>query len=48
MIEESVVEIFASQESVSIGRFDLEDTLLDLQNGNVESSATKIENGNTR
>ena len=47
MIEQSVVEVFAAQEGVSVGRLDLEDSLLDLQDADVESATAKIENGDT-
>ena len=48
VVEESVVEVFAAEEGVAVGRLHLEDTLLDLQDADVESSATKIVNGDTK
>jgi hypothetical protein len=40
------IEILTTKVSVTVGRLDLEDTLLDLENGDIESTSTKIEDGN--
>ncbi len=40
--EKMLVEIFSAQERVSIGGFDLENTLLDLQDRDIERPAAQI------
>jgi hypothetical protein len=47
-LDQSIVEIFASKECVSIGGFDLKDALLDFKNGNVKSATTQVVNSNTK
>jgi hypothetical protein len=46
VIEESVVEVLSAQEGVSVGRLDLEDSFLDLQDTDIEGAAAKIVNSN--
>jgi hypothetical protein len=46
MIEESVVEVLAAEEGVAVGRLDLENTLLDFKDTDVEGASAKVENGN--
>lgn len=43
--DQSDIEVLTTQVSVTVGGLDLEDTLLDLQNGDIESTATKIVDG---
>ena len=47
MVEEGVIKILSTQESVSVGWLDFEDALLDLEDGDIKSSAAKIKDGNT-
>ena len=42
MLDESVVEVLASEKSVAVGRFDFEDTLLDFKDGNIEGASSEI------
>lgn len=44
--DERDVEIFTSQMGVAVGRLDLEDALLDLENGDIEGTTTEIVDGN--
>ena len=46
MVDESVVEILSSQVGVTSGGLDLEDTLLNGQEGDIESSTSEIEDEN--
>ena len=46
MIDDSVIEIFSSEMSVSSGSLDLEDTLLNREERDIESSSSEIENEN--
>ena len=39
-----MIEVLAAEVSVAGGRLDLEDTLLNGQEGNIESTATQVEN----
>ena len=48
MFQQSVVEIFATQECVTIGRAYFEHVGLHLQNGDIEGTAAEIVHGNTR
>lgn len=48
VIEKSVVEIFTSEEGVAVGWLNLENSLLDFQNTNIEGSTAKIENSDTK
>ena len=43
--DESDVEVFTSKVSVTVGRLDLEDTSLDLKNGDIECTTTQIVDG---
>jgi hypothetical protein len=43
VIDHAVVEVLTAQVSVSGGRLDLEDSVLDGQDGDVEGAATEIE-----
>ena len=43
VVNKSVVEILTTQMGVTSGGLDLEDTLLDGQEGNIESSSSQIE-----
>ena len=43
MVDESVVEIFTAQMSVTSSGFDLEDTIFNGEDGYIEGSAAKIE-----
>ncbi|KAF9004966.1 hypothetical protein BDZ89DRAFT_1236656, partial [Hymenopellis radicata] len=45
-VDETVVKVLTTQVSVTGGGLDLEDTLLDGQQGNIESSSSEIENKN--
>ena len=40
------IEVLTTKVSVTVGRLDLEDTLLDLQNGDIEGTTTKIVDSN--
>jgi len=40
--DESDVEVFTSKVSVTVGRLDLEDTSLDLKNGDIECTTTQV------
>ena len=42
-LDESVVEIFATEMGVPVGGLDLEDTILNGEEGNIESTTTEIE-----
>ena len=42
-----VVEIFSSQESVTIGRFYLKHSFLDFQDGHIKGSTSQVINSNT-
>ena len=46
VVDETVVEVLTTQVSVSGSGLDLEDTLLNGQEGDIESSSTKIEDEN--
>ena len=48
VIEESVVEIFTTEEGIAVGRLNLENSLLDLENTNIEGSTAKIVNCDTK
>ena len=39
-----LVEIFAAEERIAVGRFDFEHAVADFQNGNVEGAAAQIVN----
>ncbi len=43
VVHETVVEVLTTKVSVTSGGLDFEDTLLDRQEGNIESSSSKIE-----
>ena len=43
MVDETVIEILTTKVSVTSGGLDFEDTLLDGQEGNIESSSSEIE-----
>ena len=45
MLDESVVEVLASEKSVTVGRFDFEDTLLDFKDGDIEGASSEIIDG---
>ena len=40
-----VVKVLATKEGVAVGRLHLEHALLDLENGDIEGTATQVENG---
>mmetsp|Transcript_1594 Transcript_1594/g.2302 ORF Transcript_1594/g.2302 Transcript_1594/m.2302 type:complete len:327 (+) Transcript_1594:1405-2385(+) len=42
VVEDSVVEILTTEESVTVGGLNLEDTTHDFKNGNIEGTTTKI------
>merc|ERR1740124_484110 len=42
-LDESVVEIFATEMGVPVGGLDLEDTILNGEEGHIESATTEIE-----
>lgn len=46
MVDHAVVEVLAAQVGVSGGRLDLEDAILDGQNGHVKGSTAQVENEN--
>mmetsp|Transcript_7796 Transcript_7796/g.11604 ORF Transcript_7796/g.11604 Transcript_7796/m.11604 type:complete len:199 (+) Transcript_7796:1158-1754(+) len=46
MLEKNFIEILSSEECITIGGLNLENTPIDLQNGNIKSSSSKIENSN--
>lgn len=43
MVDETVVEVLTTQVSITGSRLDLEDTLLNGEQGNIESTTTKVE-----
>lgn len=43
VVDESVIEIFTTEMGVTSGGFDFEDTVFDCQNGDIEGTATEIE-----
>jgi len=45
-LDKAIVEVLTTQVGVTIGSLDLEDTVIDGQEGNVESSTTQVENQN--
>ena len=45
VLKEVGVEVLTTKVGVTVGRLDLENTLLDLQNGDIESTTTKIVDG---
>jgi len=42
MLQQDIVKVFTTKQSVTIGRFHLKHTLLNLQDGYIKSSSTKI------
>ena len=46
VVEEGVVEVLAAEEGVTVGGLDLEDALLDLQDGDIEGATAEIEDSN--
>jgi len=42
VLDEGVVEVLASEKSVTVCGFDFEDTLLDFKNGDIESASSEI------
>ena len=46
MVDETVVKVFSSQVGVTGSSLDLEDTLLNGQDGDIESSTSEIEDEN--
>ena len=44
MLDGGDVEVLATKVSVSVGRFDLEDTALQFEDGNIKGSATQVVN----
>jgi len=44
--DESDIEVLTTKVGVTVGRLDLEDTALDLEDGNIEGTTTKIVDGN--
>jgi len=45
-VDNMVVEVLTTQKGISVGGLDLEHSLLDLQDRNIEGTATQIVNGN--
>lgn len=45
LADERDIKVLTTQVSITIGRFDLEDTLLDLEDGDIESTTTEIVDG---
>ena len=45
VLEQMVVKVLATKEGVAVGRLHLEHALLDLENGDIEGTATQVENG---
>lgn len=45
IIDDVIVEVFAAEQRVAVGRLHLENSLLDLEDGNVEGSASQIVHG---
>ena len=43
MVDEAVIEVFTTKMGVTSGGLDLEDTLLDSEEQNIESSSPEIE-----
>ena len=43
VVDKTVVEVFTTQVSISSGRLDLEDALLDGKERNIEGTTTEIE-----
>jgi len=43
MVDQAVVEVLTTQVSVTGSRLDLEDAVLDGENGNIEGSAAQVE-----
>ena len=46
MLQQDIVKVFTTKQCVTIGRFHLEHTLLNLQDGYIKCSSTKIIHGN--
>lgn len=44
--DEGDVKVFATEVGITVGRLDLEDTVLNLENGDIESTTSKIVDGN--
>ena len=44
VVDQTVIEVLSSQMGVTSGRFDLENTIFDRKDGDIKSSAAKIEN----
>ncbi|KAF1752776.1 hypothetical protein GCK72_019331 [Caenorhabditis remanei] len=47
VMHKGVVKVFSSEEGVSVGGFYFENSLLDLKNGNIEGSTSKIVDSDT-
>ena len=47
VVEQGIVEVFTAEEGVAVGRLDLEYSLLDLKDTDVEGSTTKIKDSDT-
>lgn len=47
-IDKCIIEIFSTEESVTIGRLHFKYSLLDFQDGNIESTSTKVINSNSK
>ena len=45
VVDESIVKVLTAEKSVTVGRFDFEDTLLDFEDGDIEGSSSEIIDG---
>ena len=47
VVEQGIVEVFTAEEGVAVGRLDLENSLLDLKDTDVEGTTTEIKDSDT-